>query len=85
MQPPRTIAVLPLADMSPGGGNSYLGDGLAQELSARLGRIHGLRVASRTSVSSFKDHGADVHTIAQQLGVGTSSRAACSARATSCA
>ncbi len=69
VQPPRTIAVLPLADMSPGGGNSYLGDGLAQELSARLGRIHGLRVAARTSVSSFKDHGADVHTIAQRLGV----------------
>jgi TolB-like protein/Flp pilus assembly protein TadD/DNA-binding winged helix-turn-helix (wHTH) protein len=69
VQPPRTIAVLPLADMSPGGGNSYLGDGLAQELSARLGRIHGLRVASQTSVSSFKDRDADVHTIAQRLGV----------------
>jgi TolB-like protein/tetratricopeptide (TPR) repeat protein/DNA-binding winged helix-turn-helix (wHTH) protein len=69
VQPPRTIAVLPLTDMSPGGGNSYLGDGLAQVLSARLGRIHGLRVASRTSVSSFKDRDADVHTIAQRLGV----------------
>ena len=54
VQPPRTIAVLPLADMSPGGGNSYLGDGLAQELSARLARIHGLRVASRTSVVSLQ-------------------------------
>jgi TolB-like protein/tetratricopeptide (TPR) repeat protein/DNA-binding winged helix-turn-helix (wHTH) protein len=69
VQPPRTIAVLPLTDMSPGGGNSYLGDGLAQELSARLGRIHGLRVASRTAVSSFREHGGDVHTIAQRLGV----------------
>ncbi len=67
--PARTIAVLPLADMSPGGGNGYLGDGLAQALSARLGRIHGLRVASRTSVSSLNDRGADVHTIAQRLGV----------------
>jgi TolB-like protein/tetratricopeptide (TPR) repeat protein/DNA-binding winged helix-turn-helix (wHTH) protein len=69
VQPQRTIAVLPLADMSPGGGNSYLGEGLAQELSARLGRIPGLRVASRTSVSFFNGRGADVHTIAQQLGV----------------
>jgi TolB-like protein/tetratricopeptide (TPR) repeat protein/DNA-binding winged helix-turn-helix (wHTH) protein len=69
VQPPRTIAVLPLADMSPGGGNSYLGDGLAQALSARLGRFHGLRVASRTSVASLKDHGEDLHTIAQRLGV----------------
>ena len=61
--------MLPLADMSPGGGNSYLGDGLAQALSARLGRFHGLRVASRTSVASLKDHGEDLHTIAQRLGV----------------
>ncbi|MBS0578398.1 MAG: tetratricopeptide repeat protein [Proteobacteria bacterium] len=69
VQPPRTVAVLPLADMSPGGGNSYLGDGLAQELSARLARIRNLRVASRTSVASFKDRNVDVHTIAQRLGV----------------
>ncbi len=45
VQPPHTIAVLPLVDVTPGDGNSYLGDGLAQELSARLARIHGLRVA----------------------------------------
>jgi TolB-like protein/Flp pilus assembly protein TadD/DNA-binding winged helix-turn-helix (wHTH) protein len=69
VQPPRTVAVLPLADMSPGGGNSYLGDGLAQALSARLARMRNLRVASRTSVSAFTDHNADVHTIAERLGV----------------
>jgi len=69
VQPPRTIAVLPLVDVTPGDGNAYLGDGLAQELSARLGRIHGLRVASSTSALSFKDRAADVRTIAQTLGV----------------
>jgi TolB-like protein/Flp pilus assembly protein TadD len=69
VQPPRTIAVLPLIDMSPAGGNAYLGDGLAQELSARLARIRGLRVAARTSAFVFKDRRADVHTIAQTLGV----------------
>jgi TolB-like protein/Flp pilus assembly protein TadD/DNA-binding winged helix-turn-helix (wHTH) protein len=68
VQPPtRTIAVLPLVDTSPGGDNAYLGEGLAQELSARLSRIHGLRVASRTSASALKDR--DVRTIAQTLGV----------------
>jgi TolB-like protein/Flp pilus assembly protein TadD/DNA-binding winged helix-turn-helix (wHTH) protein len=67
VQPPRSIAVLPLIDTSPGGGNAYLGEGLAQELSARLSRIRGLRVASRTSTSAIKDR--DVHTIAQTLGV----------------
>ncbi len=69
VQPPHTIAVLPLVDVTPGDGNSYLGDGLAQELSARLARIHGLRVASRTSAFSFRGRDADVRTIAQTLGV----------------
>ena len=67
VQPARTIAVLPLVDTSPGGGNAYLGEGLAQELSSRLSRIRGLRVASRTSSSAIKDR--DVRTIAQALGV----------------
>jgi TolB-like protein/Flp pilus assembly protein TadD/DNA-binding winged helix-turn-helix (wHTH) protein len=69
VQPPRTIAVLPLVDLSPAGGNAYLGDGLAQELSTRLMRIRGLRVAARTSAFAFRDRNADVRTIAQTLGV----------------
>ncbi len=69
VQTPRSIAVLPLVDLSPDRGNAYLGDGLAQELSARLARIHGLRVAARTSAFAFKDRGADVRTIARTLGV----------------
>ena len=69
VQPPRTIAVLPLVDVTPGDGNTYLGEGLAQELSTRLARIHGMRVASRTSAFSFKDRDADVRTIAATLGV----------------
>jgi TolB-like protein/tetratricopeptide (TPR) repeat protein/DNA-binding winged helix-turn-helix (wHTH) protein len=69
VRPPHTIAVLPLVDVTPGDGNTYLGDGLAQELSARLARIHGLRVASRTSAFAFRDREADVRAIAQTLGV----------------
>jgi TolB-like protein/Flp pilus assembly protein TadD/DNA-binding winged helix-turn-helix (wHTH) protein len=69
VQPPHTIAVLPLVDVSPGDGNTYLGEGLAQELSARLARIHGLRVASRTSAFAFRGRDTDVRTIAQTLGV----------------
>ena len=69
VRPPHTIAVLPLVDVTPGDGNAYLGDGLAQELSARLGRIHGLRVASRTSAFAFRDRQTDVRAIAQTLGV----------------
>jgi len=69
VQPPRTIAVLPLVDLSPAGGSAYLGDGLAQELSARLARVRGMRVAARTSAFAFKDQHTDARTIGQTLGV----------------
>jgi tetratricopeptide (TPR) repeat protein len=69
VQPPRTVAVLPLLDMSPDGSSAYLGDGLAQELSARLARLPGVRVAARTSAFAFRNRSADARTIAQTLGV----------------
>jgi TolB-like protein/tetratricopeptide (TPR) repeat protein/DNA-binding winged helix-turn-helix (wHTH) protein len=64
-----SIAVLPLVDMSPGGGNGYLGDGLSEELSMRLAQVPGLRVASRTSAFEFKGKSVDVRRIGQSLGV----------------
>jgi TolB-like protein/DNA-binding winged helix-turn-helix (wHTH) protein/Tfp pilus assembly protein PilF len=69
VQPPRTIAVLPLLDTSPDGGSAYLGDGLAQELSARLARLPGVRVAASTSAFAFRTRNTDARTIAQTLGV----------------
>lgn len=69
VQPPRTIAVLPLLDMSPDGSSAYLGDGLAEELSARLARLPGVRVAARTSAFAFRNRNSDARTIAQTLGV----------------
>ena len=65
-----SIAVLPLIDMSPRGtGPLYLGDGLSEELSARLAQIRGLRVAARTSAFAFKDRNVDVREIGRALGV----------------
>jgi TolB-like protein/Flp pilus assembly protein TadD/DNA-binding winged helix-turn-helix (wHTH) protein len=70
MEPgPRSIAVLPLVDMSPSGGNAYLGDGLSEELSTKLAQIPGLRVAARTSAFEFKGRNLDVRKIGQSLGV----------------
>ena len=69
VEPPKSIAVLPLVDDSPGGKSEYLGDGLAQELSSRLARVPGVRVASQTSTRAFKAHSTDVRTIARTLGV----------------
>jgi len=66
---PRSIAVLPLVDMSAAGGNTYLGDGLSEELSTKLAQIPGLRVAARTSAFEFKGRNLDVRKIGQSLGV----------------
>jgi TolB-like protein/Flp pilus assembly protein TadD/DNA-binding winged helix-turn-helix (wHTH) protein len=65
----RSIAVLPLVDMSPAGGNAYLGDGLSEELSTRLAGVPGLRVAARTSAFEFRGRNLDVRKIGQSLGV----------------
>jgi non-specific serine/threonine protein kinase len=57
--------------MSPGRDQDYLCEGLADELINALTRIDGLRVAARTASFQFRDAGADVRAIGQQLGVGT--------------
>jgi TolB-like protein/tetratricopeptide (TPR) repeat protein/DNA-binding winged helix-turn-helix (wHTH) protein len=68
--PAASVAVLPFVDMSPGVGSSgLLGDGLAEEMSARLAQVPGLRVASRTSAFAYKGVSIDVREIGRALGV----------------
>lgn len=49
-----SIAVLPFADLSPGGDQEYFSDGIAEEILNVLVRIEGLKVASRTTAWGFK-------------------------------
>jgi TolB-like protein/tetratricopeptide (TPR) repeat protein/DNA-binding winged helix-turn-helix (wHTH) protein len=65
----RSVAVLPLVDMTSGGQSGYLGDGFAEEISAQLAQIPGLRVAARTSAFEFKGQSVDVRKIGAALGV----------------
>jgi len=68
--PSASIAVLPFVDMSPRGpAGEWLGDGLAEEMSARLAQVPGLRVAARTSAFAFKGAKVDVREIGRVLGV----------------
>lgn len=64
-----SIAVLPFADMSPGGDQGYFGDGIAEELLNELTRLDGLRVAGRTSSFLFKDSNRGLREIGVDLGV----------------
>ena len=65
----RSIAVLPLQNLSPDPDNQYFADGIHEDVITQLSKISGLKVISRTSVLGYR--GADRHipTIAAELGV----------------
>ena len=65
----RSIAVLPLKNLSGDPTQEYLADGMTEELIGRLSGIHDLRVISRTSVMAFKDTKLSVPEIAKTLNV----------------
>ncbi len=65
----RSLAVLPLKNMTGDPGQEYLADGLTDALIGRLAGIHDLKVISRTSVMRFKNPQMTVPQIANTLGV----------------
>jgi TolB-like protein/DNA-binding winged helix-turn-helix (wHTH) protein/Flp pilus assembly protein TadD len=67
--PPKSIAVLPFADMSAERDQEYFGDGIAEEILNLLAQSPELKVIARTSSFSFKGSTADIETIAARLGV----------------
>ncbi len=65
----KSLAVLPLKNLSGDPGQEYVADGMTEELIGRLCNIHGLRVISRTSAMRFKDTHQSVPEIARALHV----------------
>jgi TolB-like protein/Tfp pilus assembly protein PilF len=65
----RSLAVLPLRNLSGDPAQEYLADGLTEALIGRLANIHDLRVISHTSVIRFKNPQVSVPEIAKTLGV----------------
>jgi TolB-like protein/Tfp pilus assembly protein PilF len=65
----RSLAVLPLKNLSGDPAQEYLAEGMTEELIGRLAAIRNLRVISRTSVMRFKDTQLSVPEIAKTLGV----------------
>ena len=66
---PRTIAVLPFVDQSREKDQDYLCDGLAEDILIALGKVKGLRVASRAASFRFRSPDADVKETGRRLGV----------------
>ena len=68
----RSIAVLPLENLSGDPAQEYFADGMTDELITDLAKISGLKVISRTSVMKFKgEHREQLPEIAKALGVNT--------------
>jgi TolB-like protein/Tfp pilus assembly protein PilF len=66
----RSLAVLPLENLSGDPEQEYFSDGMTEALIAELGKIRALRVISRQSVMRYKGTDKSMPQIAQELGVG---------------
>jgi len=63
----RSIAVLPLENLSGDPAQEYFADGMTEELIGKLAQIRSLRVISRTSVMRYKGGGKSLPDIAREL------------------
>jgi TolB-like protein/DNA-binding winged helix-turn-helix (wHTH) protein/Flp pilus assembly protein TadD len=65
----RSLAVLPLENLSGDARQDYFSDGMTDELITELGQIRDLRVISRTSIMTFKGSRKPLPEIARDLNV----------------
>jgi len=66
---PRSIAVLPFADMSPQKDQDYFCEGIAEDIINALSKVRDLRVAPRISAFKFKDPTVELSEIGERLDV----------------
>ncbi|HUM05533.1 MAG TPA: protein kinase [Terriglobales bacterium] len=64
----RSLAVLPMANLSGDAGQEFLADGMTEALIANLSKIRALKVISRTSVMQYKGVKKALPQIARELG-----------------
>jgi TolB-like protein/DNA-binding winged helix-turn-helix (wHTH) protein/cytochrome c-type biogenesis protein CcmH/NrfG len=65
----RSVAVLPLSNLSGDPGQDYFADGMTEELITSLAKIRSLRVTSRTSTMCYRNTHLSIPEIAQTLQV----------------
>ena len=66
---PKSVAVLPLKNLSPDPEDEFFSDGMTEDVIAQLSKIRALKVISRTSSMVYKDKAIGLREIAIQLGV----------------
>ena len=67
----KSIAVLPLSNISQDEESEYFSDGMTDEIINALGKISGLKVIARTSSFAYKNKAIDVRLVGNELGVDT--------------
>jgi serine/threonine protein kinase/Tfp pilus assembly protein PilF len=67
----RSIAVLPLENLSADPENEYFSDGISQDIIAALSQLGDLRVIATTSAARYKNSRKSVAEIGRELGVAT--------------
>lgn len=65
----RSLAVLPLANLSSDAAQDYFADGITELLTEQLSKRLPIRVISRTSAARFRNSGKTARTIGAELGV----------------
>ena len=66
---PNSIAVLPFENAGKDSSDSFLSEGLSDELRDQLGRVEGIRIAARSSSVAAREQRLDALTISNRLGV----------------
>lgn len=66
---PNSVAVLPFENTGPDPKDSFLSEGLSDELRDQLGRVDGMRLAARSSSIAARDQGLGALEISTKLGV----------------
>jgi eukaryotic-like serine/threonine-protein kinase len=66
---PRSIVVLPFANVGADADDEYFSDGLTDEITADLGRVRALRVICRTSAMTLKGSARGARDVGRELGV----------------
>jgi TolB-like protein/Flp pilus assembly protein TadD len=69
LPPPRSIAVLPLANEGGDASQQYFSDGISEDLIAALSHFPELKVIGRSSAFKFRDSKEDSRSIGAKLGV----------------